>query len=457
MSKLVRHETAFVPPPVQRAAPSAAGGQQTVAQSKRVKNLLSLVLVPHIVLALSYWLPETHAIPGSQVLLDQLAPIVSPLLSSDGVQMAFAQDGVRALLPAVLLLAALAAWVGAQTPWAVTRWAVIPAAGAAAVLSVLQILARLVRGQPGYGATGLLLLAVEAAVAVSVVRGATKGEVAQTSSKQSAGVLWLFGMSLVGPIALGRAVAGGSLRDGAAAIGVSDQLGAPALLCLATVYLWLAGMIVAGLVWGVYALAVSWRSGSKTFPVAMLIACLGPGLVLGLPAASSQADARVRQLRTEHPGELAGSSCVQWWTTSGTSASIVIDGQECRTVSTYRGYKRASVRTSSRRLGGFDTILTPERTEITSASPSASYGNVLVVPSAPASSEKATGVVGINFLTGREIWNYTCPRNAAIYLRFAGTGQEAPASGRKTLKKESAAVVVSCGKTTLRLKPATGK
>ncbi len=273
---------------------------------------MTVTLVVNAVFLVAYWVPEFARFPGHTWLFDQLGPLASTTLTSQGQPVADVQVGRGSLVPTFMLLASLplpALFRSRQ--WQLRL--VIPAllGYLAAMGSVITMLGLLARGQFLGSFLGVALMAGwVAAVGVTVYRliWVNTDDLPSRPTR----VLWIVVLvALLHPIAIaiGRWIFAPELREAATQLLGSgqDALQYAALITPASVAVYLSGVCVVLVGWAWYMLVPPWQpvrtpwvrkpTGSRS------PAGLGPRLlILGVSVVAAGRDRWTRLVRGPGPG-----------------------------------------------------------------------------------------------------------------------------------------------------------
>lgn len=453
MSELVRQSAAFSPTP-EKTGGAASPAKRPEASQTPARWLFLIPAVATVVQFVAYWVPEVGLLLPTDLVVVQVSPLVAPVIASAGQAQAATQSGVAGVLPAIFLAAALVSRVASTSRRSLVRAALAPAALLASATALVQLLLCLRAGEKA--AAGLVLLGVMAVLGVQTARsslGVNPDSVA-ARTQPSVGALVGFGVSVVGPIALGRCLFAPTLRDAAARL--PRSLGWSALGWSTSWPLWLAGMAVFAVAWALVQLVPPWRGRHLVAPVLILVLGIGAGFSYAFPTARDVGRVRAAEIATGSPADSIPQLCTAWWRRTTPERTIATSGRSCATVTVFTGYSVVASHHTAMRLGDFTDLETPEGDTVGRNDANALYGDVFVTAASTTGDDTADAVVGLDFGTGAVKWRWTC-RDPNLRVRFAGTGHD-NSGARQTRAGEGARVVVSCGGgRTVRLNPATGK
>jgi len=281
-----------------------------------------------------------------------------------------------------------------------------------------------------------------------------------------------------GPLALGRWLLAGDLHDEAEVLAHNtDGLRLAALLCAASVRLYLFGALLGLVAWLAYQ---CWprpgvRRGWRWYA----------GLALAFVAlvelwwtAQTVAAQRVTQLRYGDPAGELRFTCATWVYPPPTSApaatpteTVAVSGSGCRTLTTYAGYRQVT----SRDLGVAASPVAlrapaPAGTVEDTAGPlgaarpgagrprplaGARYGDVVVLAASGRLDRTADQVVAVSLHGGPVLWRFVCGQKQEVRARFEG-GQTDPSAAVLDQADAPDVVVLTCNARRLRLDPVTG-
>lgn len=470
-------------PDVEYAGPAPQGKRKqrdprTALQWAHLPMIITVAV--NAVFLVAHWVPEFGRFPGHAWLFDQLGPLASTALTSQGQPVADVQVGRGPLIPTFLLLASLPL----PALFRARQWQlrlVVPAllGYLGAMGTVVTALSLLARGQFLGSLVGVLLMvAWVAAVGVTVYRLIW----APTDSlpPRSSHVLWLVVLvALLHPlaIALGRLIFAPELREAAAELLASgqDSLQYAALITPANVAVYLSGVAVVLVGWAWYMLVPPWqpvrtpwvRSSAGGRPPATL----GPRLlILGISVvvlavtgaiASSAGAARAQQIALGSPADDLALICASWTRQQDKlpAQTVALSGSGCNTVTSFSGYAQ----TAQRQLTDtFSPVRaeTPEGASIKGRVVAAQYGPMVVVASDDGAEfgSAPDQLQGIRVADGQRVWTFRCDDDGDLKVRFAGADAgDDPTSGRVTEFAEQPSVVAACSNTTVSLNPQTGK
>lgn len=280
----------------------AAGSQAALVSRRAATNALTLLAVINAVFMLAVTVPEV--VPWWGVLFEQLAPLVATPLATGGEELVPGQG--PGLVQTGLLLAAFVAYVATHRQGQY-RLVGLGAAVATAVLAVVAaVMGLVVSGQSA--AVGAALAGIVALLAVRTAN-AMRTPVGPRSDRIGTTFLWCYGLSLVLPLGIGRALFAPELADaarGLASLG-DVKLRFLAMGDIATLWLYLAGLSVGIVFWVVLQLLPPWRGRPLVRPIATALLVLAVGWVWIGSQASSSGEERARELLVEHP-QISGAT-----------------------------------------------------------------------------------------------------------------------------------------------------
>lgn len=463
-------------------SPTNGRRQRDPSRALRWAYLPMIVTIAvNAVFLVAYWVPEYARFPGHDWLFDQLAPLASATLTSQGEPVASAQVGHGSLIPTFLLLAALPL----PALFRARHWQlrlVVPAllgylGGMSLVITALGLLAR---GQLGASAIGLALQAAwVAAIGVTVYRlvWVSSDELPRRPTR----VLWivvLVAMLHPVPIAIGRRVFAPELRDAANELLASGQgsLQWAALVTPVNVAVYLSGVAVVVVGWAWYMLLPPWQpvwtpwvrhrpTGDR--PPALLgprLLVLGITVVLlaitgGLAAFGGQA--RAQHIALGSPADDLALTCASWTqqVDREPAQTLALSGTRCNTVTAFRGYGEVGQSQIDEQFSPV-RAQTPEGASIRGRVVAARYGSVVVVASTDGAgfTSAPDQLQGLRLTDGQRLWTFRCDDDGSMGLRFAGSGGGDDATaGRITEFGERPSVVAACSNTTVSINPQSGK
>jgi hypothetical protein len=470
-------------PDVEYAGPPVQGKRRqrdprTALQWAYLPMIVSLVV--NAVFLVAYWVPEFARFPGHAWLFDQLGPLASTTLTSQGQPVADVQVGRGSLVPTFMLLAALPLPVLFRSrQWQLRL--VIPAliGYLAAMGTVITLLGLLARGQFLGSFLGVALMAGwAAAVGVTVYRLIWVNT--DHLPRRPTRVLWIVVLvALLHPvaIAIGRRVFAPELRGAATELLTSgqDALQYAALITPASIAVYLSGVAVVLVGWAWYMLVPPWqpvrtpwvRKTTGTRPPA----ALGPRLlILGVSVvalvvtgglASYGGQARSQQIALGSPVDDLALTCASWTQQSEKKAAqtLALSGAGCSTVTAFSGFAQSAQLQLSEQFSPVRAE-TPDGTSIKGRVVAAQYGPLVIVASTDTEgySGAPDQLQGVRVADGRRIWTFRCDDDGDLALRFAGADAgDDPAAGRVTEFAELPSVVAVCSNATVSLNPQTGK
>lgn len=459
------------------AAAPALGGVGVPARTDDAQRLLlrvrtaaalpaAICLGVHLVFLVTYWIPETSAVPAHDWWLTQLAPLVSASFSSAGVAQVPAQANQISLGGELLLVAAVALLLLARHPRRLGQSAVLVPAAVGTFAAVVLLLVLVASGQARTSALAILLILLWVGAAGYASVFSLLIDLGPTRPRRwRNGLPLLAAYAVVGPapVAVGRALFGRALREAAASLeGNTVALRLSALTTGTTVLLYLAGLAVGTVVWAAYQcwplrwdLSMLLRAGVVTLAV-FLTAGLG-----GVAAASAQH--RAEQLRLDSPAKAIRFGCgsAELDPRAGTVdqtpvRTLVVTGLGCRTVTTFEGYRQLATRHLDFSVAPVD-VRSPDGRALTGRVVSAQYGDVFVVAGTSRLDTRVDRLAAIRISDGQLLWQYSCSARPVLRVRFARVpGGDDPALGHITVRTRIPQVVAVCGSRTLRIDPVTG-
>lgn len=428
----------------------------------------------------AYWVPEFARFPGHSWLFDQLAPLASTSLTSQGHPITQVQVGRGSMIPTFLLLASLAlpALFRARI-WQLRL--VVPAlfgylGAMGLVVSALSLLAR---GQFLGSFLGLAsMTAWVVAVGVTVYRliWVNTDELPRRPRR----VLWIVVLAAVLyplPLAIGRRIFAPEMQAAATELINSgqDALQYAALVTPASIAVYLSGVAVLVVGWGWYMLIPPWqpirtpwvRKRNPDKPPALL----GPRLlVLGVSVAllavtgsmaSYAGQSRAQQIAVGSPVDDLALTCASWTQQpKGKPAqTVALSGADCNTVTAFSGFAQVGQQKLGEQFSPVRAKTTDDST-IKGRVVAAQYGPVVVVASTSGQgySTAPDQLQGFRVADGQRVWTFRCDDDGDLKLRFAGADLgDDPATGRVTEFAEKASVVAQCSNATVSLNPQNGK
>ncbi len=441
---------------------------------------LLLTLIVNAIFLVAYWVPEFARFPGHGWLFNQLAPLASTSLTSQGVPIAQVQVGRGSLIPTFLLLASLplpALFRARQWQLRLVIPAVLGYLGAMGL--VVTALGLLARGQFLESAIGVALMAAwVAAVGVTVYRLVWVNT--DVLPRRPTRVLWIVVLvALFHPlaIALGRWIFAPEMRDAAAELLASgqDALQYAALVTPATVAVYLGGVAIVLVGWAWYMLVPPWQPVRTPWvakrDAAKPPALLGPRLLIlaicvallavtgGLASYSGRA--RAQQITLGSPVDDLALTCASWTQQPDKKAAqtIALSGPGCSTVTAFSGFAQVSQQQLAERFSPVRAE-TPDEATIKGRVVAAQYGPIVVAASTSGEGFSANPdqLQGLRVVDGQRIWTFRCDDDGAMQLRFAGADLgDDPDAGRITEFAEQPSIVAACSNTTVSINPQTGK
>lgn len=442
----------FAPEPVTQPRPDDAGGRAAAAAGY-MRPALAILLAANLVYLVAAWVPETRMHSALSTVLGQLAPLVLPWVTG-GAPLAAGQWSSPALPQVGIMMSAVVLWLGATRGGAYAV-AAIPAAAVSVVAAGAVAVKCVSDGVLADTATGVLLAVVVAVLAVRSAGAIISGGTPKRSFGPSMKLLIAYGVIAILPLAVGRAIFAPDVAHVRLLFGTTQTVGQQALTDESTPWLYAAGLSVGVVVWAGIRLLPPWGHRPILGSALVGVVALGLGCITVGNHARAVSDDLDTVLASSHPQLWA--ACSSWWERTPPYRSIHLspaDGN-CSHISTFAGETQTGSSDSAFVLWS-DGVTTPEGQPITSPSPGALYGDVLVVPARTPDATGANAVVGVRLTDGQPAWQVQCAGGAVLTLRFAGAATDYPASGVITLPGESRSVVVGCPEGALRLDPATG-
>lgn len=439
-----------------------------------------ITIVVNAIFFVAYWMPEFARFPGHSWLFDQLAPLASTSLTSQGEPITQVQVGRGSLIPTFLLLASLPLpGLFRARQWQLRL--VLPALFAylGAMGLVITALGLLARGQFVGSALGLALMtAWVVAVGVTVYRLIWVNT--DDLPRRPVRVLWIVALvALLHPlaIAIGRRIFAPEMRTAAAELIASgqDALQYAALVTPATIAVYLSGVAVVLVGWAWYMLIPPWqpvrtpwvrRRKSEKAP-----ALLGPRLlILGMTVAmlavtgamaSYGGQSRAQLIALVSPVDDLALTCASWTQQPDNkpAQTVALSGAGCDTVTAFSGFAQVGQQKLAERFSPVRAE-TPDGSTIKGKIVAAQYGPVVVVASTSGDGfgSGPDQLQGIRVVDGQRAWTFRCDDDGTMKLRFAGADLgDDPAAGRITEFAEKPSVVAQCSNATVSLSPQTGK
>ncbi|GGA62049.1 hypothetical protein GCM10011490_10530 [Pseudoclavibacter endophyticus] len=473
----------FSPPPLRRAddfrgALALAGARQRRSRVAGAPAVAMLVL--GWAAAVAYWIPElpfAMIVPG---LFEQfLAAVPSPVFTGGAALFDGAPDAgvgsVVAFASAVAL--GFVARQGGRARYAVAPLGVVLAAAAVPIVTV-SLQAPLDRAVSLF--VGASCVVVGALVALNAARGRNRPGVhpysRRTFELRAWRRRWLIAYLVVVPLplAVGRAIACGELRDRAAEIARSESVALfMTLLSPATPLAYLLGAALGVAAWAALRcvpplseltvtgtglarrLAPSMKRPAVVAPAIVVVAMLVAGLAAVAPMARDTADETVATTYASVPAD--GRDTCATVVLAGSSPQLGLrPGAGCVGLASYAGYVQTGVAQTNDDYGSASGSTTPEGEAIGSGMAGAVYEPVFVVAGADGGSV-VNVMTAFSFDDASIVWRFACPGGEPFTFRFAGSAAgDRPATGRLTLEGEPEAVFVGCANGVYRLDPRTG-
>lgn len=441
---------------------------------------LAIAVVVNAVFFVAYWVPEFARFPGHDWLYNQLAPLASTSLTSQGVPLAQVQIGRGSFIPTFLLLASFplpALFRARQWQLRLVVPAVFGYIGAMGL--VISALGLLARGQFLGSCIGLALMAGwVAAIGVTVYRLIWVNT--DDLPRRPTRVLWIVALvALLHPlaIAIGRRIFAPEMRDAAAELLASgqDALQFAALISPATISVYLSGVAVVVVGWAWYMLIPPWQPIRTPWvrrrDPAQPPALLGPRLlILAISVAllavtggmaSYGGQARAQLIAVGSPVDDLALTCASWTQQPDKkpAQTLALSGSGCHTVTAFSGFAQVGQQQLSEQFSPVRAE-TPDEATISGRVVAAQYGGLVVVASTDNEgfSSEPDQLQGFRIADGQRVWTFRCDDDGALRLRYAGADLgDDPATGRITEFAEKPSVVAACSNTTVSLSPQTGK
>jgi len=259
-------------------------------------NTLTLLAVANAVFLLAVTVPEI--VPWWPMLFRQLAPLIATPLATGGQELI--NDQGPGIVQTGMVLAAFVAYVAAHRQGQY-RMVGMGAAIATAVFAVLSgLMGLLVFGREG--ALGAALAGIVALLAARTAN-AMRTPVGPRADKIGTTFIFSYGLSLVIPLGIGRALFSPELAEAARGLSAAGDMSVRFLAMghLATLWLYLGGLSVGVVFWVALQLVPPWAGRPLVRPIAIAMLVLAIGWVTVGYQASSSGKERTEQLRVEHP------------------------------------------------------------------------------------------------------------------------------------------------------------
>ncbi|MFT4167459.1 MAG: hypothetical protein QM650_19660 [Microlunatus sp.] len=438
-----------------------------------------ITLTVNAVFFVAWWVPEFARFPGHDWLYNQLTPLASATLTSQGQPVSEVQIGRGSLIATFLLVASLplpALFRARSWQLRLAAPALLGYLGAMGLLvNFLSLLAR--RQLPATFIGLLLLLAWVAAIGITIRRlfWVNTDDLPRRPTK----VLWIVVLvALLHPlaIAIGRRIFAPELRTAVAELQASgqDALLNAALIAPATIPIYLSGVAVVLVAWAWYMMVPPWQpirtpwkrrsSSEPRSPLGQRLVILAVCVVflaLSGATASYAGQSRAQQIEIGSPAGDLALTCASWEQriAKKPTQTVAFSGTSCNTVTAFRGFAQVGRHTLSQRLSPLRAE-TPDEAAISGRVIGAQYGAVVVVASADGKGFQAgpDQLQGIRIADGQRIWTFRCDDDGTMQLRFAqADGGNDPATGRITELAEPPSVIAACSNGTVSLDPQTGK
>lgn len=469
MSAVYANPAAPAPALGQVGVPARADDEQRLLLRVRTAATLPTVicLAVHLVFLVTYWIPETSAVPAHDWWLTQLSPLVAEATTSAGAGQVPAQSTHLGIGGELLAVAAVALLLLARHPRRLGQSAVLVPAALGTLVAVVLLLAIAVSGQARSSALTILLLVVWVAAAAYASFFSLLLELGRTRPRSwRNGIPLLAAYAVVGPVplAVGRALFGPSLREAAASLeGNGIALRLSALTTGASVLLYLSGLGVGVVVWAAYQCWPPRRDLGMLLRIATVVVAVTVTAGLG-GAAAGAAQRRADQIRLASPARSITFGCGSAGLAQPPSASgaptpartLVVTGLGCHTVTTFAGYRQLASRDldfSVAPVGAYGL----DGHRLAGRVVSAQYGDVLVVAGTTQLDTRADRLAAVRISDAELLWEFSCPRQETLRLRFAGVpAGDDEARGHVSGKLRRPQVVAQCDSHRRRFDPVTG-
>ncbi len=449
--------------------PARADDEQRLLLRVRTAATLPAVIClgVHLIFLVTYWIPETSAVPAHDWWLTQLSPLVAEATTSGGAGQVPAQTAHLGIAGELLTIAAVALLLLARHPRRLGQSAVLLPAASGTVVAVVLLLAIAASGQARSSAFAILLLVVWVGAAAYASVFSLLIDLGRTRPRSwRNGIPLLAGYAVLGPVplAVGRALFGRSLREAAASLeGNSVALRLSALTNGTTVLLYLSGLGVGVVVWAVYQCWPPRRDVSMLVRIAAVVVAVTLTSGLG-GAAAGAAQHRADQIRLDSPARAITFACASAeigrpaGAATGTvpARTLVVTGLGCRSVTTFEGYRQLATRQLGFSVAPVNAHGTNGR-RITGRVVSAQYDDVLVVAGTTHLDTRNDRLAAVRISDAEVLWEFSCAGQESLRVRFAGVpAGDDPARGRTSGRPRLQQVVALCGDRAVRLNPLTG-
>jgi hypothetical protein len=461
---------AAAPPTLgQVGVPARADDAQRLLLRVRTAATLPAVIClgVHLVFLVTYWIPETSAVPAHDWWLTQLSPLVAETTTSAGTGQVPAQSTHLGIGGELLAVAAVALLLLARHPRRLGQSAVLVPAALGTLVAVVLLLAVAVSGQARSSALAILLLLVWVAAAAYASFFSLLLDLGRTRPRSwRNGIPLLAAYAVVGPVplAVGRALFGPSLREAAASLeGNGIALRLTALTTGSTVLLYLSGLGVGVVVWAAYQCWPPRRDLGMLLRIATVVVAVTVTAGLG-GAAAGAAQRRADQIRLASPARSITFGCGSAELARPTGAeaesvparTLVVTGLGCRSVTTFEGYRQLATHHLDFSVAPV-TVHGTDGRRIAGRLVSAQYGDVLVVAGTSRLDTSNNRLAAVRISDAELLWEFSCPAHEKLQVRFSGVpAGDDPALGRISGRGRTPEVLARCGDNTVRLDPVTG-
>lgn len=449
--------------------PARADDEQRLLLRVRTAATLPAVIClgVHLIFLVTYWIPETSAVPAHDWWLTQLSPLVAEATTSAGAGQVPAQSAHLGVAGELLTIAAVVLLLLARHPRRLGQSAVLLPAALGTVVAVVLLLAIAVSGQARSSAIAIVLLVVwvgAAAYASVFSLLIDLGRTRPRSWRNGLPLLAVYAILGPAPLAVGRALFGPSLREAASSLeGNSVALRLSALTSGTTVLLYLSGLGVGVVVWAVYQCWPPRRDLGMLLRVATVVVAVTVTSGLG-GAAAGAAQHRADQIRRDSPARAITFACgsAELGQPMGAAAgavparTLVVTGLGCRSVTTFEGYRQLATRQLGFSVAPVRVHGTDGR-RIAGRLVSAQYDDVLVVAGTTRLDTRNDRLAAVRISDAELLWEFSCTGRDTLRVRFSGVpAGDDPARGHVSGRSRVPQVVAVCGDRTVRLDPRTG-
>ncbi len=279
----------------------------------------------------------------------------------------------------------------------------------------------------------------------------TARPVPRVVDRVASGVFFIYLMSIIGPVWIGRKLLGDELE---ATARVAPTSVAAKLFNGASPWFFGYGAALGAVLYAAVLLIPPYIRRGRLVVLGCVLGVLavGPGLTTIGEQARAASTSVANQVRVTAPtGDQLGWICGSWASTAQPGLLTVFEGDGCRTLATYQGqlriaelslrhdfYNDAAVTSAgSNALNGGTGFLAGTYDQLVIAvadSPSSAGGHVLIAQ---------------DMTTATEAWTFTCPVGSSSYaVRFSGSGDgDEPSVNRETIELFGLLeyVAVGCG------------